>query len=56
LWNHGSDLLKWNSAVVKQYSIDGIPFTVLVDKDGKILGKSLRGKDLENKLQEIYGF
>lgn len=56
LWNHGSDLLKWNSSVVKQYSIDGIPFTVLVDKDGKIIGKSLRGKQLELKLQELFGF
>ncbi len=56
LWNHGSDLLKWNSSVVKQYSIDGIPFTVLVDKDGKIIGKSLRGKQLETKLFELFGF
>lgn len=56
LWNHGSDLLKWNSTVVKLYSIDGIPFTVLVDKDGKIIGKSLRGKQLESKLVELFGF
>ncbi len=56
LWNHGSDLLKWNSSVVKLYNIESIPFTVLVDKDGKIIAKRLRGQSLENKLKEIFGF
>lgn len=56
LWNHGSDLLKWNSSVVKLYNIEGIPFTVLVDKDGKVIAKRLRGESLENKLKEIFGF
>lgn len=56
LWNHGSDLLKWNSSVVKLYNIESIPFTVLVDKDGKIIAKRLRGQTLENKLKEIFGF
>lgn len=56
LWNHGSDLLKWNSSVVKLYNIEGIPFAVLLDKEGKIIGKNLRGEALEKKLQEIFGF
>jgi thiol-disulfide isomerase/thioredoxin len=53
LWNHVSDLQKWNSSVVKQYNIEGIPFTVLIDKNGKILAKNLRGEALEKKLQEV---
>lgn len=56
LWPHGSDLLKWNSSVVSLYNISAIPYTVLVDKEGKILAKELRGKELEMKLKEIFGF
>lgn len=56
IWpNHVSDLLKWNSVVVQLYKFDGIPHTVLVDKKGTIIGKNLRGQDLENKLKEIFG-
>ncbi|HET6244866.1 MAG: AhpC/TSA family protein [Bacteroidetes bacterium] len=52
-WTQISDLQFWNSPVVKQYGFSGIPFTVLVDKDGKILAKGLRGQDLENKLEQV---
>lgn len=55
LWTHVSDLAKWNSSVVKDYNIEAIPFTVLIDKDGKIIGKNLRGNELEKKLEEIFG-
>jgi thiol-disulfide isomerase/thioredoxin len=48
IWpSHVSDLGYWNSVVVKQYGLQGIPFTVLVGKDGKILAKGLRGQELE---------
>lgn len=56
LWPHGSDLLKWNSSVVPIYNISAIPYTVLVDKEGKIIAKELRGKELETKLKEVFGF
>ncbi|MEO6220349.1 MAG: TlpA disulfide reductase family protein [Ginsengibacter sp.] len=49
-WNHVSDLKYWNSVVVPLYSIEGIPYNVLVDPAGKIIATSLRGSDLENKL------
>jgi len=52
-WNHVSDLKFWNSAVVPLYKIEGIPFNVLVDPQGKIIAKELRGSDLEDKLQEV---
>ncbi|MFN4082194.1 MAG: redoxin family protein [Bacteroidia bacterium] len=54
LWNHVSDLMKWNSSVVKLYNIEGIPLTVLVDRDGKIIDKNLRGEALDKKLAEIF--
>jgi len=52
-WMHVSDLKFWESAVVPKYNITGIPMTVLLDKDGKIIAKNLRGKALEEKLEEI---
>ncbi|MBS1664268.1 MAG: AhpC/TSA family protein [Bacteroidetes bacterium] len=53
-WTHVSDLKYWNSEVVSLYGISGIPLNFLLDPDGKIIAKSLRGADLEKKLAEIY--
>lgn len=55
IWQHGSDLLYWNSSVVPAYNLNGIPMTYLVDENGVIIAKGLRGKQLEDKLQEIFG-
>lgn len=52
-WNHVSDLKYWNSAVVPLYSIEGIPFNVLVDPNGIVIAKDLRGEELHKKLEEI---
>ncbi|HYG52920.1 MAG TPA: TlpA disulfide reductase family protein [Flavobacteriales bacterium] len=56
IWpNHVSDLQQWQSVVVKQFGIQGIPYTILVGRDGKIITKNLRGADLEAKLAELFG-
>lgn len=52
-WPQVSDLKQWESSVVPLYSIQGIPYTVLLDKEGKILAKNLRGEELEKKLMEV---
>ena len=52
--NHVSELKGWESSVVGLYGIEAIPFTLLVDKDGKIVGKNLRGQDLEKKLAQLF--
>ena len=52
-WNHVSDLLKWESAVIPVYQLDAIPMTYLLDKEGIIIAKNLRGPELEKKLAEI---
>jgi len=56
IWpNHASDLKGWNTATIPMYGFKGIPFTVLIDKDGKIIETNLRGPALENKLISLLG-
>lgn len=54
-WTHVSDLLFWNNAAAKLYRVQGIPFNILVDPQGKIIGRNLRGTDLDTKLCEVLG-
>jgi thiol-disulfide isomerase/thioredoxin len=57
IWpNHVSDLKQWQTEATKIYGFNGIPYTVLLDKEGKIIGKALRGPALEEKLKEIFGY
>lgn len=53
-WTHVSDLKYWNSEAAKTYNITGIPFSLLLDPDGKIIAKNLRGAALDSKLEEIF--
>ena len=52
-WKHISDLKQWDSEAQKLYQIEGIPYNVLVDPQGKILATSLRGEELDAKLAEV---
>ena len=52
-WHHVSDLKKWNCEPWKLYRVQGIPFTVLLDKEGNIVAKNLRGPELEQKVKEL---
>ncbi|MBD2756262.1 TlpA disulfide reductase family protein [Spirosoma validum] len=52
-WTHVSDLKFWQSAAAQQYGVQAIPATFLLDKDGKIIAKNLRGDALEQKLEEV---
>lgn len=54
--NHVSDLRGWTSSGGATYGITSVPSTVLVDKQGRIIAKNLRGPDLERKLKELFGF
>lgn len=53
-WNHVSELKQWDSKVVKQYSIEGIPTSYLLDPSGKIIAKNLREKELEVFLTKTF--
>ncbi|MCE7042943.1 TlpA disulfide reductase family protein [Dyadobacter sp. CY312] len=52
-WLHGSELKHWNSAVAQTYGVTGIPATYLLDREGKVVAKNLRGAALEAKLTEL---
>lgn len=52
-WTHVSDLLYWESPIAKLYKLEGIPFNVLLDPQGKIIAEALRGEDLEKKLEQV---
>lgn len=54
--NHVSDLQGWTSSGGAAYNVTSVPCTVLIDKEGRILAKNLRGAELERKLKEIFGF
>jgi peroxiredoxin len=53
-WTHVSDLKFWQSEAAKTYNVTGIPFSILLDPNGVIIGKNLRGEALDNKLAEIF--
>jgi len=53
---HVSDLKGWSCAAALDYSVKGIPFTVLIDTEGNIIATNVRGPDLENQLKRIFGY
>lgn len=52
-WIHVSDLRGWKNAAAELYSIRAIPQNLLIDPQGVIIAKNLRGDALESKLDEI---
>lgn len=53
-WQHVSDLKYWASEAAGLYRVTSIPRNFLLDPDGKIIGRDLRGFDLLEKLEEIF--
>lgn len=51
-WNHVSDLKGWKNEVSQAYGIKAIPYSLLIDPEGKIIGKNLRGEKLHEALAE----
>jgi peroxiredoxin len=52
-WLHISDLKGWQSEYSRLYGVSSIPQTVLLDQEGKILARNLRGAELEQKVGEV---
>ncbi|MCQ4872318.1 TlpA family protein disulfide reductase [Butyricimonas paravirosa] len=52
-WMHVSDLKGWKTPLLKLYEFKSIPCLYLIDGQGKIVARDLRGEDLRNKIAEI---
>jgi peroxiredoxin len=52
-WTHVSSLQYFNDPIAQLYNITSIPATYILDKDGIIVAKNLRGKALELKIKEL---
>jgi peroxiredoxin len=53
-WTQVSDLKFWKNEVAVQYGIQAIPQNFLIDPQGKIIGKNLRGEALNKKLETLF--
>ena len=54
-WHHVSDLKGWRNDAAQLYGVSSIPQTVLIDQQGRILARNLRGDALEESLRQIFG-
>jgi alkyl hydroperoxide reductase subunit AhpC len=54
-WTHLSDLKYWSNEVAQKYKVQSIPQNFLIGPDGTIVGKNLRGEELQSKLAELLG-
>ena len=52
-WTQVSNLNFWNDPVARRYSIRAIPQSYLLNKDGLVMGKNLRGQELEDKILSL---
>jgi peroxiredoxin len=53
-WLHVSDLQMWDCKAANDWGISAIPAAFLLDKNGSIIAKNLRGDDLKSKLEELF--
>ena len=53
VWRQVSDLKGWKNEAAQAYRINSIPANLLLDKEGKIIAKDLRGEELVAKLKEL---
>ena len=57
IWDgHVSDLKYWQNEAARLYQVNSIPHTVLIDRDGNIIATKVRGIQLEQILQSIFGY
>lgn len=54
-WYHISNLKFWNDPIAKMYNVRSIPATFLLDENGNIIAKNLRGPALETKIASLLG-
>ena len=53
IWDHVSNLKFWNDPIAKLYKVSAIPATFILDENGVIIARDLRGRALDNKVEEL---
>ena len=53
VWDQASSLKEWNCPSAKVFAVNTIPATILIDKNGVIVARDLKGEELEAKIKEI---
>ena len=57
-WYHVSSLKGWECPTANNlgvtYGMSGVPYTLLVGRDGKVIGHNVRGEKLEEKLKQLF--
>lgn len=54
-WTQISNLKGWKDPIALMYQVDGIPATFILDAEGNIVAKNLRGEELKAKVKELLG-
>lgn len=52
-WTHVSNLMQWEDPIAKQYEIESIPSTVVLDAKGNIVARDIFGAELKAKILEL---
>lgn len=52
-WDHVSNLMFWQDPIAAEYGVQAIPAAFLLDEEGRIIAKNLRGEELEEKVAEV---
>jgi peroxiredoxin len=53
VWSQVSNLKAWEEPIAKQYKVESIPATFILDASGKIVAQDLRGDELKAKIIEL---
>jgi thiol-disulfide isomerase/thioredoxin len=53
VWNQVSNLKFWEEPIAKQYKVESIPATFILDAKGNIVAQDLRGEELKAKIKEL---
>ncbi|WP_425555986.1 TlpA family protein disulfide reductase, partial [Flavivirga jejuensis] len=53
VWDQASSLKEWNCPSAKVFAVNTIPETILIDKNGVIVARGLKGDKLKTKIKEI---
>lgn len=54
-WTHVSDLKGWQNAAALEYGVKSVPTSFLLDKNGVVIARNLRGEELHSKLESLLG-